>query len=177
MPGGARWWRSGRTCTRRCGTSATTDALTRYDPGEPFTDPALDRLERSFAAAAFRQLPPRWRDVLWQTEVEGSTPAELAPRMGLTPNAVAVLAHRAREGLRSLYLQQHVTAADHPECRWAGERLGGQVRGRLAPRDSHRMRSHLAWCEDCRGRLAEIREVDGFRNAPYRQRHHVETSG
>jgi RNA polymerase sigma factor (sigma-70 family) len=154
-----------------------TDDLTRYDAGEPFTDPALDRLERSFAAAAFRQLPPRWRDVLWQTEVEGSTPAELAPQMGLTPNAVAVLAHRAREGLRSLYLQQHVTAADHPECRWAGERLGGEARGRLAARDAHRMRSHLGWCADCRGRLAEIREVDGFRNGPYRQRHHVETSG
>ena len=154
-----------------------TDDLTRYDAGEPFTDPALDRLERSFAAAAFRQLPPRWRDVLWQTEVEGSTPAELAPQMGLTPNAVAVLAHRAREGLRSLYLQQHVTAADHPECRWAGERLGGQVRGRLAPRDTHRMRTHLSWCGECRGRLAEIREVEGFRHAPYRQRHHAGTHG
>lgn len=154
-----------------------TDDLTRYDPGEPFTDPALDRLERSFAAAAFRQLPPRWRDVLWQTEVEGSTPAELAPRMGLTPNAVAVLAHRAREGLRSLYLQQHVTAADHPECRWAGERLGGAARGRLAPRDAHRMRTHLGWCADCRTRLDEIKEVDSFRHAPYRQRHHADTSG
>ncbi|WP_328462344.1 sigma-70 family RNA polymerase sigma factor [Actinoplanes sp. NBC_00393] len=154
-----------------------TDDLTRYDAGEPFTDPALDRLERTYAAAAFRKLPPRWRDVLWQTEVEGSTPAELAPRMGLTPNAVAVLAHRAREGLRSLYLQQHVTAADHPECRWAGEHLGGQVRGRLAARDANRMRTHLSWCDDCQGRLAEIREIDGFRNAPYRQRHHAETSG
>ncbi|MEV6345791.1 RNA polymerase sigma factor [Actinoplanes sp. NPDC051851] len=154
-----------------------TDDLTPYDPGEPFTDPALDRLERSFAANAFRQLPQRWRDVLWQTEVEGSTPAELAPRMGLTPNAVAVLAHRAREGLRSLYLQQHVAAADHPECRWAGERLGGEVRGRLAARDAHRMRTHLGWCAECRGRLDEIREVDGFRNPPYRQRDHAGTSG
>ena len=154
-----------------------TDDLTRYDPGEPFSDPALDRLERSFAAAAFRQLPQRWRDVLWETEVEGSTPAELAPRMGLTPNAVAVLAHRAREGLRSLYLQQHVTVAEHPECRWAGERLGGQVRGRLAARDAQRMHTHLAWCAECRSRLAEIREVDGLRHGPYRQRHHAETPG
>lgn len=154
-----------------------TDDLTRYDAGEPFADPALARLERSFAAAAFRQLPPRWRDVLWQTEVEGSTPAELAPRMGLTPNAVAVLAHRAREGLRSLYLQQHVTEAEHPECRWAGERLGGQLRGRLTARDARRMRTHLGWCAECRDRLAEIREVDSFRHVAYRQRHHAETRG
>ena len=91
-----------------------TDDLTRYDDGEPFLDPTLDRLEHAYAARAFRQLPARWRDVLWLTEVEGARPAEIAPRLGLTPNAVAVLAHRAREGLRRLYLQQHVARRDAP---------------------------------------------------------------
>ena len=150
-----------------------TDDLTRYDEGEPFTDPALDRLERTYAAAAFRQLPERWRDVLWQTAVEGNSPAEVAGMLGMTPNAVAVLAHRAREGLRSLYLQQHVTVPDHPECRWAGGRLGGLLRGRLGSRDANRMRVHLRWCAACRGQLAEISEIDGL----YRSRHHAGTSG
>jgi RNA polymerase sigma factor (sigma-70 family) len=145
----------------------------RRDRRLEFTDPALDRLERAYAAAAFRQLPERWRDVLWQTAVEGNTPAEVAGMLGMTPNAVAVLAHRAREGLRSLYLQQHVAVADHPECRWAGDRLGGHLRGRLAPRDANRMRTHLGWCGDCRGRVAEISEIDGIRHAPYRQRHRL----
>ena len=154
-----------------------TDDLTRYDEGEPFTDPALDRLERAYAAAAFRQLPARWRDVLWQTAVEGNSTAEVAGMLGMTPNAVAVLAHRAREGLRSLYLQQHVTVADHPECRWAGGRLGGHLRGRLAPRDANRMKLHLRWCAECRGRFAEIREIDGLQHRPYRRRHHARTSG
>jgi RNA polymerase sigma factor (sigma-70 family) len=154
-----------------------TDDLTRYDEGEPFTDPALDRLERTYAAAAFRQLPARWRDILWHTEVEGSTPAEVAGLLGMTPNAVAVLAHRAREGLRSLYLQQHVAVAEHPECRWAGNRLGGHLRGRLAPRDANRMRSHLRWCAECRGRVDELSEVDGIRHRPYRQRHHAGSAG
>src|SRR3954452_24031210 len=54
-----------------------TDDLTRYDAGVPFHDPALARLERAYAARAFRELPPRWRDVLWHTEVEGLTPAAL----------------------------------------------------------------------------------------------------
>jgi len=138
-----------------------TDDLTRYDVGEPFRDPALDRLERTYAVRAFRQLPPRWRDVLWHTEVEGASPADIAPMLGLTPNAVAVLAHRAREGLRRLYLQQHVAVADHPECRWIGDRLGGHVRGKLASRDTSRLRTHLAWCSGCRSRLAEVAEVDG----------------
>ena len=154
-----------------------TDDLTRYDSGQPYTDPALDRLERNYAAAAFRQLPERWRDVLWQTEVEGNTPAEVAGMLGMTPNAVAVLAHRAREGLRSLYLQQHVAVANHPECRWTGDRVGGHLRGRLAPRDANRMRLHLNWCADCRGRLAEISELDAIRHRPYRQRHHAGSAG
>src|SRR5918998_2750028 len=131
-----------------------TDDLTRFDAGEPFLDPTLERVERTYAARAFRQLPDRWRDVLWMTEVEGAGPAEIAPRLGLTPNAVAVLAHRAREGLRRLYLQQHVALAEHPECRWAGERLGGHLRGRLATREHTRLRAHLAWCAPCRSRLA-----------------------
>src|SRR4051794_39364914 len=145
-----------------------TDDLSRYDEGEPFRDPALELLERTYAARAFRQLPARWRDVLWQTEVEGASPAEIAPRLGLTPNAAAVLAHRAREGLRRLYLQQYVAAADHPEGGWAGDGRGGHVRGRLAARDAARLRAHLAWCTGCRSRLAEVAEVHGLRDQPYR---------
>jgi RNA polymerase sigma factor (sigma-70 family) len=154
-----------------------TDDLTRYDEGEPFRDPALDLLERTYAVRAFQQLPARWRDVLWQTEVEGATPTEIAPRLGLTPNAVAVLAHRAREGLRRLYLQQHVAAADQPECQWAGDRLGGHIRGRLAARDATRLHTHLNWCAECRSRLAEVAEVLGLRDRPYRQHHQVESAG
>src|SRR4051812_3679650 len=154
-----------------------TDDLTRYEASEPFRDPALDQLERTYAARAFRQLPDRWQAILWQTEVEGASPTELAPRLGLTPNAVAVLAHRAREGLRRLYLQQHVAAADLPECRWTGERFGGHVRGALATRDANRLHVHLAWCADCRSRLAEITEVEGLRNGPYRQRHRAAPTG
>jgi RNA polymerase sigma factor (sigma-70 family) len=55
--------------------------------------------ELAMTRRAFESLPPRWRAVLWQTEVEGHTPAELAPTAGMTPNAVAQLAARARIGL------------------------------------------------------------------------------
>jgi hypothetical protein len=122
-------------------------------------------------------LPARWRDVLWMTEIEGARPAEIAPQLGLTPNAVSVLAHRAREGLRRLYLQQHVAVAARPECRWIGDRLGGHVRGRLATRESVRMKAHLSWCPDCSDQLAEIAEVDATRYRPYGNRHHTGTAG
>ena len=154
-----------------------TDDLTRYDEGEPFLDPALDRLERTYAAQAFRALPDRWRDVLWRTEIEGASPAEVAPQLGLTPNAVAVLAHRAREGLRRLYLQQHVADTEPPECRWTGDRLGGHVRGRSAPRVAVRVEAHLAYCAGCRGRHAEITEIDQQGHRPYKQRDHAAGEG
>jgi RNA polymerase sigma factor (sigma-70 family) len=148
-----------------------TDDLTRYDEGEPFLDTTLERLERTYAARAFHQLPDRWRDVLWMTEIEGAGPAEIAPRLGLTPNAVAVLAHRAREGLRRLYLQQHVATAERADCRWTGDHLGNHVRGRLAPRDASKMQAHLRWCAECRSRRDEVSDAD-LRYPPYRQRHH-----
>jgi RNA polymerase sigma factor (sigma-70 family) len=55
--------------------------------------------EMTMTRRAYESLPARWRAVLWQTEVEGRTPAELAPAASMTPNAVAQLAARARIGL------------------------------------------------------------------------------
>lgn len=55
--------------------------------------------ERRMVRRALGSLPPRWRAVLWQTEVEDRTPGELAAAAGMTPNAVAQLAFRARVGL------------------------------------------------------------------------------
>jgi DNA-directed RNA polymerase specialized sigma24 family protein len=48
------------------------------------------------------QLPERWRRVLWLTVVERRTPADVAEKVGMTPNAVAALAYRARSRLRDL---------------------------------------------------------------------------
>lgn len=55
--------------------------------------------ERRMMRRALASLPPRWRAVLWQTEVEDRTPAQLAAVSGMTPNAVSQLAFRARIGL------------------------------------------------------------------------------
>lgn len=55
--------------------------------------------ETAMTRRAFESLPARWRAVLWQTEVEGRTPGELARASGMNPGAVAQLAWRARIGL------------------------------------------------------------------------------
>ena len=99
--------------------------LTPYETGEPFVDTTLAQLERSYAARAFNKLPERWRVVLWHTEVEGESPAQVAPLLGLTPNGVSALAYRARERLRQMYLQEHISDTGHPSCHWTADRLAG----------------------------------------------------
>jgi RNA polymerase sigma factor (sigma-70 family) len=56
----------------------------------------------STVITGWEQLPDRWRHVLWLTVVEGRTPADVAEQVGMTANAVATLAYRARCRLRVL---------------------------------------------------------------------------
>jgi len=136
-----------------------TDDLTRYETGEPFHDPTVAALDRSYAARAFGKLPERWRRVLWHTEIEGGSPADIAHLLGLTPNGVAVLAHRARERLRQIYLQEHISPAGQAARHRAAQRLGSYLRGGLAVREHSKITSHLADCPACRRLHGELAEV------------------
>src|SRR5688572_19128515 len=42
--------------------------------------------DAALVAEAFRNLPERWRSVLWLTEVEGVATKDAADQLGLTPN-------------------------------------------------------------------------------------------
>lgn len=64
-----------------------------------------EREDGALAAAALAVLPERWRRVLWYTEVEGLSAAEISPLLGIAPNSVAALAYRAREGLRQAFVR------------------------------------------------------------------------
>jgi RNA polymerase sigma factor (sigma-70 family) len=70
---------------------------------------AARRAELAMVARAFGSLPQRWRAVLWQTEVEGRSPAELAAGAGMSPNAVAQLSSRARVGLAVAWQRERGT--------------------------------------------------------------------
>ncbi|WP_162451298.1 sigma-70 family RNA polymerase sigma factor [Phytoactinopolyspora mesophila] len=67
---------------------------------------AFESPQADVVAAAWETLPKRWQQVLWLIEVDRYSPAELAPRMSMTANAVSSLATRARSALRSAYLAQ-----------------------------------------------------------------------
>ena len=61
-----------------------TDDMAPHDEGQPFVDTAVAGLDNAMAARAFAKLPERWQTVLWHTEVEGESPAQVAPILGLT---------------------------------------------------------------------------------------------
>ncbi|WP_329033757.1 sigma-70 family RNA polymerase sigma factor [Streptomyces sp. NBC_01725] len=129
------------------------------DPGADVR--AMHEAERSLAMQAFRSLPERWQAVLWHTTVEEESPSEVAPLFGLTANATAVLASRAREGLKQAYLQAHVNTAvaTAGDCAQYADRLGAYARGGLRVRAERGLRKHLDECAKCRivaGELAHV---------------------
>jgi RNA polymerase sigma factor (sigma-70 family) len=119
-------------------------------------DAANDTDDRRLAAQAFASLPERWQLVLWHLDVEGSTPADIAPLLGLAPNAVSALAYRAREGLRQAFLQAHLAANAAEACRGCRSDFGAYLRDGLSTRDRRRVDEHLDHCRDCRDVLAEL---------------------
>ena len=154
--------------------NAAIDVVRRADRVTPAgEDPAPDRHEtvlgpsdrllagadRSIVAEAFGELPPRWRAVLWLTEVEGYSPKDAALLLQATPNNVAQLGVRARGRLRERYVQLHVRNHAAGDCLEATERLGGLVAGELTTTQARRVRGHLSECADCRARLAELEDL------------------
>ena len=83
---------------RRCEPVAEVERWT--------TDVAPDVDVDGHLRAAYATLPARWRRTLWQLEVEGRRPHELAVELGLTANAVSALGYRARVALRAAYLER-----------------------------------------------------------------------
>jgi RNA polymerase sigma factor (sigma-70 family) len=88
---------------RRAVSARRCEPLADLEPrSHPSTSTeADDRVREAYAA-----LPERWRRTLWQLDVEGWRPCELAAELGLSPNAVSALGYRARTALRSAYLER-----------------------------------------------------------------------
>jgi RNA polymerase sigma factor (sigma-70 family) len=123
-------------------------------------DLAASEDDRSIIATAFASLPERWQLVLWHTEVEGRSAAEVAPLLGIAPNAVAALSYRAREGLRQAYLQSHLLTPQTDQCKDCISNLGAYVRDSLPARDRRKVDDHLAGCSTCPALLAELTDAN-----------------
>jgi RNA polymerase sigma factor (sigma-70 family) len=140
-----------------------TDDMATIDKPVPFGGGGVDTFERELVRAAFASLPKRWQTVLWQLDVDGRKPHELASRLGIKPNAVSALAYRAREGLRRAYLEQHVmtnTTSWATACEEVRRRLVAGVRGSATTRDVITIDPHLETCSSCTDVYLELEEVN-----------------
>lgn len=108
---------------------------------------------------AFAGLSSHLRSVLYLTEVEGKPMREVARLLGVSPNAVAQRAVRARARLRQRYLQAHVAPGAGAACRGTVDRLGAYVGGGLSARELAKVEGHLSGCETCRHRVVELRDI------------------
>ncbi|HJP76802.1 MAG TPA: sigma-70 family RNA polymerase sigma factor [Pseudonocardiaceae bacterium] len=144
--------------TRRRDVPVADEELSRRV--DPDADQAGTRAEAHLIARAFTSLPQRWRRVLWQVEVEGERPAVVAPHFGLSPNATAALARRAREGLRAAYLQAHVPPSTASSaCQGVVGKLGAYTAGLVRGSEAQRIVGHLSACSSCRAVHAELADV------------------
>lgn len=144
---------------RKLALIGSFDELPGMRPEEfvvPFVDTVVAELEAGLAAKAFATLPDRWQTVLRYLKLERRTPTEIAPLMGLSPNAVSVLAHRALVGLRTGYLQAHLGVALDDECRAVARHLAALLRGALRQQAKTKVETHLNECPRCRARASGL---------------------
>lgn len=145
--------------SRRGPATDTVEDFDIYADPDSAESVTLEALDRSLTAQAFRSLPTRWQEALWYSEVEQLSSAEIAPLLGMKPNAVNALTFRAREGLRQAWIQAHLARSKDSECAAVIERLGSYSRGTLGPRESRRVEEHLTQCQSCQIVAEEAREV------------------
>lgn len=138
-----------------------TDEFSEFEAGARHSDDVLNRAEASFAINAFKSLAERWRAVLWYTEIEGMRPREIAPLLGVTPNAVATLALRAREALREAYLAAHLNENVNlaSTCATTRKIMPAMIRGSASNRHQRSVTTHLRTCTGCSVVFEELNHV------------------
>ncbi|MZE81369.1 RNA polymerase subunit sigma-24, partial [Streptomyces sp. SID5475] len=113
---------------------------------------AMREAERSEVVRAFRVLPAPWQTVLWHTLVEAESPESAARLLGMSPEAAAALAHRARKGLEQACLRVRLAdaSAEGGDCARSTPLLAACAEGGLRARTVRGLRRHLAACARCR---------------------------
>lgn len=145
-----------RVCDRRRQESQETTA---DNAAEPYLDLAIASLDDPLIVRAYLSLPERWMAVLWHTEIEGASQAEVGPVLGLSRDGVATLRRRAKEGLTQAYLQMYTSGVAATECAAVALRLGPFIRDAVSGPDSADVTQHLSECDRCRSVFAELSDV------------------
>ena len=131
----------------------------KLDRAQFFEDTMVRQVDAAVVARAFASLPERWQEVLWYLEIEGYRPRQVATVTGMRPNAVSALGKRARDGLRTAYMQEHVSAPALEQCGEYSSQLGAFVRGTLTAPRAERVREHLDSCPRCTAEYLQLQDL------------------
>jgi hypothetical protein len=126
-------------------------------------DEIEQRTEEELVHRVFAALPQHMREVLWASEVDGLSHAEIAARTGATTAAVAQLIVRARRLLGERYLDAHLPgagAALPAPCVATRRVLAEVVRGTASATQRHLADDHLASCTTCVSASDHLRVVN-----------------
>jgi len=148
-----------RVCEHRHAQSQVTTSDNLADPAEPYLDLAVASQDDPIIVRAFLSLPERWMAVLWHTDIEEASPADVGPLLGLSLGGVMALRRRARDGLTRAYLQMYTSGVEARECMAVGLRLGAFIRDAVSGPDSSTLTEHLSRCDNCRAVFAELSDV------------------
>ncbi len=111
----------------------------------------LERADiRQNVLQAVSRLPARQRRLLLLRELEGLSYAQIGETMGISPNKVPKMLHRARQGFRQAYSSQVGGRERKEKCRRLGHLLSALYDGELLALEGRRAIEHLAGCPDCR---------------------------
>jgi len=140
---------------RRNGRLQPLDDLPQAEMGSLSAGPSdrvVDGLDAAFVSTAFLSLPERWRSVLWLTEVEGMSAADVAILMGVSANNAAQLAVRARAGLKAGVLSPSTGWVPTWEALWPPATSPKSTSTwRAAPHARPCRRSWRTWGRPCAG--------------------------
>nr|WP_246279703.1 sigma-70 family RNA polymerase sigma factor [Psychromicrobium silvestre] len=133
-----------------------TDDLSVIDTETIDDNRVIRQAETELVAKSFTDLPPRWRSVLWLSEVDGLKPREVAPFLGIKANAVSVLLNRAKRGLRENFIDNYVARQNFPECENFKNQAKLLVQAGMSAKDNEELRAHAAECHWCNGLLGYL---------------------
>ena len=142
-------------------TAPAGDAIEEVIGDDGAEAATVTRFDGSVTARAFLSLPTRWQEVLWYTEVEGLSREHTASLLGMKANAVSALAFRARDALRTAWIQQHVSGQQglDKDCEAVTPLLGAHSRQSLPRRDRVRVEQHLTDCGRCTSVVDELADL------------------
>lgn len=134
------------SATRGAALSGTATVV--GDRGGPAAAPTSSATS-GLALDAFRALPERSRTALWLVDVEGGTPAQAAPILGVEAGPASAMVARARDALRARLAADAAAAAEGRRCTRAMAKLPALAGGHLDAADRSRLEAHAGRCSAC----------------------------